>query len=113
MSVEENKAIVRRYVEAFNEGDFAAAADQFAPGAVLQGVLAEGGIETTRAVWEQLRAAFPDHHNEIDEMVAEGDTVTVRLTDRGTFSGVPFLGMAPTGQRFEIVAMEWLHITDG
>lgn len=113
MSTQENKAVARRYIEAFNAGDFAAAADLFAPGAVLQGVLAEGGIEATRLIWEQLRAAFPDHHNQIEELVAEGDTVTIRLTDQGTFTGQPFLGMSPTGKSFNIVAMEWLHLAEG
>jgi steroid delta-isomerase-like uncharacterized protein len=114
MGAEENKAVVRRYIEAFNAGDFAAAAAEFAPGAVVHGVLADGGVEEARQIWEQLRAAFPDHHNEIEELLAEGDrSVAVRLTDRGTFTGQPFLGVAATGRRFEIVAMEWFHFTSG
>lgn len=113
MSSEENKAIVRHYVEAFNAGDFTAAAEHFAPDAVQQCVLAEGGITATLKVWEQLHAAFPDHHHEIAELAAEDDTVAVRLTDRGTFTGQPFLGMSPTGRSFELVAMEWFHISDG
>jgi steroid delta-isomerase-like uncharacterized protein len=114
MGAEENKAVVRRYIEAFNAGDFAAAAAEFAPGAVVHGVLADGGVDQARQVWAQLRAAFPDHRNVVEELLAEGDTsVAVRLTDQATFTGEPFLGVAATGQRFEIVAMEWFHFTDG
>lgn len=114
MGAEENEVVVRRYIEAFNAGDFAAAAAEFAPGGVVHGVLADGGVEEARQVWGQLRAAFPDHHSVIEELLAEGDrSVAVRLTDRGTFTGEPFLGVAATGQRFEIVAMEWFHFTNG
>lgn len=110
----EQDRVVRHYIDAFNAGDFAATADQFAPAAVVHGVLADAGIEEARQIWEQLRAAFPDHHNQIEELVAEGDNiVAVRLTDRGTFTGQPFMGISATGHRFEIVAMEWFNFTDG
>lgn len=102
MGAEENKAVVRRYIEAFNTGDFAAAAAEFAPGAVVHGVLADGGVEQARQIWEQLRAAFPDHHNAAGELLGEGDrSVEVRLTDRGTFhrGTVPGCGRHRTAVR--------------
>ena len=39
-------------------------------------------------------------------MIAEADKVVVRATDRGTFTG-PFMGMAPTGNRFTVT---WIDI---
>ena len=48
----------------------------------------------------------------IEEMIAEGDTVAVRYTERGTFRA-PAFGHAPTGRSYELVAMEWFEIRDG
>ena len=48
-----------------------------------------------------LRNAFPDYHSTIDDMVAEGDTVAIRFTIRGTFNG-EMMGMAPTGRQINM-----------
>ncbi len=44
-----------------------------------------------------MRAAFPDIHWVVEEMVAEGDTVVTRFTWKGTHRGV-FLGVPATGK---------------
>jgi predicted ester cyclase len=44
-------------------------------------------------------------------MVAEGDTVAVRYTERGTFQDA-FMGHQPTGKSYELVAMEWFVLRD-
>jgi len=36
---------------------------------------------------EETRAAFPDWHNQIDEMLTVGDRVVTRLTGSGTHRG--------------------------
>ena len=45
-------------------------------------------------------------------MVAEGDRVAVRYTERGRFVG-PFRGQEPTGKAYQLVAMEWFAFRDG
>jgi predicted ester cyclase len=52
-----------------------------------------------------LHAEFPDIRVEIESMVAEGDTVAVRLTFRGTH--------APTGQRATWPEMVFTRVSDG
>ena len=60
---------------------------------------AEAGIE----MMQMFYAAFPDYTHVIDEMVAEGDRVAVRLTFHAThqaeFQGIPSTGNAVTIRR--------------
>ena len=42
--------------------------------------------------------AFPDLTVEIEEMVAEGDSVAVRAIERGTHRG-PLMGISPTNDQ--------------
>jgi steroid delta-isomerase-like uncharacterized protein len=108
---EANKEIVRRYVAAFNGGDFAELREIFAPDAVVQGVLGWGGLDVVEPIWREIHTAFAVEMT-IDALVAEGDTVAARYTERGRFVA-PFRGYEPTGKPFEIVAMEWFEIRDG
>ena len=57
-------------------------------------------------------AAFPDFTITPEEIVTEGDTVAVRMTQRGTHEGT-FMGFEPTGKSFEIEAMAFLRLEDG
>ena len=109
---EANKQIVRRYVEAFNRGDVDRLQNEiFAPDAVVQGVLGWGGMDVVVPIWRELHAAL-QITMQIEELVAEGDTVAARYTERGTFVG-PFRGNQPTGKSFELVAMEFFEIREG
>ena len=105
-----NKAVVKNYVEAFNRGDLAALEALFAPDAVIQGVLATGGMGTILGIWKQLHESFAIELT-IEEVIAEGDCVAVRYIERGTFRAA-FRGHAPTGKSYELVAMEWFEVKD-
>jgi steroid delta-isomerase-like uncharacterized protein len=106
-----NQAIVLRYVDAFNRGDSAALREIYAGDAVVQGVLGTGGMEKVLAIWRELHEAFAIRLT-VEEIVAEGDRVAVRYTERGTFQG-QFRGHAPTGKSYELVAMEWFEVRAG
>jgi steroid delta-isomerase-like uncharacterized protein len=108
---ERNKAVVRRYVEAFNRGDLAALRTLFTPDALVYGVLGWGGLEEVEPIWRDLHQAFGIELTP-EQMIAEGDMVAVRYTERGTFVA-PFRGQPPTGKSFELVAMEWFILQDG
>lgn len=56
--------------------------------------------------------AHPDLHFTIDDLVAEGDRVTIRWTLRGTNTG-PMLGRPPTGKPVELSAIVIFRITGG
>ena len=45
-------------------------------------------------------------------MIAEADKVAARFTMRGTHQGT-FLGVAPTGKKIEVKAMNFYRLSDG
>lgn len=108
---ETNKRTVLQYVEAFNRGDLDALRQLFTPDAVVQGVLGWGQMDEVIPIWKELHEAFAIELT-VDAIIAEGDAVAVRYTERGEFRA-PFRGNAPTGKRYELVAMEWFELRDG
>jgi predicted ester cyclase len=100
---EENKAMVRRLVEAINAAGEAEAVDElFAPRAARR----------VKRLFAEFRSAFPDWREEIVELVAEGGTVAGRFRCSGTHLG-EFLGEAPTGRRMEVEEVFFLRAEDG
>lgn len=108
---EANKAVVAAYVDAFNRGDLDALARLFSDDAEIQGVLGRGGVAAVMPIWRQLVEGLGMQLT-VEEMIAAGNRVAVRYTERGVFRG-PFLGHAPTGKAYEIAAMEWFVVRDG
>ena len=97
---EKNKAIIRRYYEdLWNPWDLEAANALISPEMEFRGSLGitVRGIEGFRGYMSTVRSAFPDFHNRVEDLVAEGDKVVARLTYTGTHQGEMF-GLAPTGR---------------
>src|SRR5262249_47337156 len=99
MSAEENKAIVRRYLEeGFHRRNPAAVDELVAPDFVhhdpVNPLHGPAGLKEYQAV---LFAAFPDLRLTLEDIVAEGDKVVVRYTMTGTHRGA-VAGIAPTGK---------------
>jgi steroid delta-isomerase-like uncharacterized protein len=101
MSTEQNKALFRRMVEEiFNRGDMSLVDEFLAPDFVEHEELPPGippGREGVKQLTAMFRSAFPDFKATIDDMIAEGDKVVVRMTWRGTHKG-EFMGIPPTGK---------------
>jgi steroid delta-isomerase-like uncharacterized protein len=101
MATEQNKALFRRMVEEiFNRGNMSLADEFIAPDFVEHEELPPGippGREGVKQLTAMLRSAFPDFKATIDDMIAEGDKVVVRMTWRGTHKG-EFMGIPPTGK---------------
>jgi steroid delta-isomerase-like uncharacterized protein len=112
MSVEErSKAVVRRYVAAFNRGDIEELKSLLAEDAEIQGVMGKGLIEAVEPLWRQLIEGY-GMQLAIQDLVAEGHTVAARYIETGTFRA-PAFGCQPTGKSYELVALEWFEIEDG
>jgi steroid delta-isomerase-like uncharacterized protein len=98
MSTEDNKAHVRRGFEAVNQKNLAVFDELLTPDAVFHfASTTMQGLEAYKQFLSVLFTAFPDLQFTIEDMIAEGDTVVVRYTTRGTHQGA-FRGIAPTGK---------------
>jgi steroid delta-isomerase-like uncharacterized protein len=113
MSIERDpKDLVLRFIdEVFRAGRFDAVdelvTDDFT--AHTWGPM-QPGRDGLKAAIERVSAGLSDA-TMIEDVVAEGDRVAVRLTSAATQSG-PFMGMPPSGKRYEIGEIHWFRIRD-
>lgn len=63
-------------------------------------------------LYEPFHAAFPDLTADVEECVAEGDRVAIRVTLGGTHEG-EFMGVEPTGRRMTATAFAFHRVADG
>jgi steroid delta-isomerase-like uncharacterized protein len=118
VSEEENKkAVIRGWIEAFNERDLEAEADFLAPGYVAhvpspQGPLDLEGLAAWRGFTAPFVEAFPDLRLTIQAMAAEGDTVAARVAFGGNHRG-EFQGIPPTDKEVNFTSMEFNRVVNG
>jgi steroid delta-isomerase-like uncharacterized protein len=110
-----NEAVIRRWIEAYNERDLEAEADALAPGFVAHVPAAPGPLEGLEA-WRQFSGpfaeAFPDLRLTVEDVVSEGEKVAARVAFRGTHRG-EFQGIAPTGKELAFSSMEFNRVVGG
>jgi len=110
-----NKNLVRRYYnDLWNKWDLAAVTELISPDITFRGSLGitVQGREGFKDYVSMVRAAFPDFHNEIEELIAEGDKVVARLTYTGTHQGELF-GIPATGKRVSYSGVAIFVIAEG
>ena len=116
MSAEENKAVVRRFNEGvrqfFQTGDLSGLDELCAPDFVHHGPGIPPDLEGFKQLVPVFRAAFSDVEVEIEDLIAAGDRVVDRITVRGTHTG-EFMGIPPSGKRWEMQEMHIARIVDG
>src|SRR3954451_16289708 len=115
MAAEGNKTLVRRvYDEAINKGNFSVVDEAFASDYVYRspGTPEFRGPDGFRQLITMYRTAFPDLHLELDDLIAEGETVVCRWTGRGTQQG-ELMGIAPTGKQVTITGVVISRFSDG
>lgn len=70
------------------------------------------GLAGVRLGIDRIRTAFPDWHEEVRDLIVEGDRVATRYVSTGTHRG-PFWSIAPTGRRVEVQEMSIYRIENG
>ena len=124
MSADQNKALVTRAItELNNRGNTAVIDDLFAesftstplwPNPTRPASMGTpAGREVPKAGVTMMRAALPDLTVTIDTIVAEGDTVMVCTTTRGTHTGGPFFDLPASGKALQWTTFAIYRIADG
>lgn len=115
-SEERNKAIVlQMYAELFNQEKLALAEELFAADYIDQEAppgLPNRGPESMRQLVMMFHNAFPDVSFQVEEAIAEDETVAARVTWTGTHRG-SFMGIAPTGRAVRQKQMHFIRFRDG
>ena len=111
MSVETNKTIARREVEAFESGGNLSVADEvLAPDYQLHfpgfPTLDREGHKQMIAAFH---AAFPDMRITLEAQVAEGECVANHIVLQGTHQG-PFQGLPATGKQVTVRGMNLMRL---
>ena len=113
MTIEENKALVRRFVdEIFVEGRIEAVGELVAPDFVGHTWGGAAGRDGLKAAMQRIATALSDVAFTIDDVIAEDDRVAVRLTARATQIG-EFMRLPPSGKSYEIGEIHIFRIRDG
>jgi len=70
------------------------------------------GIEEFKRYVDKIRAAFPDFHNHIEELIGEGEKVVARLTYTGSHQGELF-GFPGTGKKISYQGVGIFQFREG
>ena len=103
MSLEKNKAMIRKGVEEVNKRNLAVL-DEFIAPDYVDHTNPLRGLEDVKQFYTKAFKDFPDYHRTIEDIIAEGDKVWVR---------VKFTGTAPSGKKIELTTVSILRIVDG
>jgi steroid delta-isomerase-like uncharacterized protein len=114
---EKNKAVIHRWFEeVWNQNREATIDELFTPSTVAHGLgdseLDVHGPAEFKPFVANIRGILPDTRIRVDDILAEGDRVAVRVTLEGTHTGHGF-GVPPTGRKVRIQGIIIARIVDG
>src|SRR5215211_7943326 len=103
MSTEENKALVRRFLEAHASGDVDIVDEMLAPDFVDHNLMPgqQPGREGYLRALTEYHAAYSHPRYVIEKQLAEGDEVVTTFAVRATHGRGEWMGLVPTGKGFE------------
>ena len=112
MSIEANKAIVRRFIEGvYNQGDLSWVDELIAPNYANEQRGIRGPEEYKQRTIENSNTFMADGKITIEEMIAEGDKVVIRSTVTGTHKG-EFRG-TPASDKSVVLPVIFIHRVEG
>ena len=114
MTLDENKGIARQVIERIFMRQEDAAIDELISPTFVPHTFGPmpPGREGLRAGMQRAGAGVSEAKFEIEDMIAEGDRVAVRLTTSARHTGT-FMGIEPTGNRYSIDEIHIFRIADG
>ena len=114
MPTEDPKALNRRWIEAFNDRDWAAEGACRTSGYTAHMSGAPGPLDGNgwAGFMQMFTTAFPDARITVDGDISEGDVVSSRWTIRGTHQA-EFQGVPATGKPVSIAGVDFSRVADG
>jgi serine phosphatase RsbU (regulator of sigma subunit)/predicted ester cyclase len=115
MSVDENKALVRRFLEAHAKGDLDTLEEMLAPDFVDHNLIPgqQPGRDGYLRAFTEYHAAYSNTRYVIEKQVAEGDEVVTTFTVSATHDRGEWMGLMPTGKKFEALLILVHRIAGG
>jgi steroid delta-isomerase-like uncharacterized protein len=114
-TIEQNKAIVRRWSEKlWDQGNLAVADEIIAPEYVRHDPgdpFAAHGPEDVKRIVSMMRFMLPDFRIEVEAVVAEGNLVVSRYTAIATDTR-GYMGRVPTGKTIRTSAMQMFRFNE-
>lgn len=114
MSKEQNMAALTKFAEAVNTGNYEA----------FENVVAEDCVDNDpgpgqipgpagyRALFTEMRKAFPDMSVEVAKLIADDESIAFAYTFTGTQNG-PLMGIPPSGKKVKFRGLQISRFTDG
>jgi predicted ester cyclase len=97
MSIKENKALILRFYDLYNQKKIDECYELVAPEFVLHSTIGDQTREQVKQYDLETIPSFPDGVCILSNLVAEGDKVAFQVSYKGTHKGV-YMGIAPTGK---------------
>lgn len=113
MSVEENKALVREYFEEIDRTGDESVLERYVSADFVDHNPSPGctpDLDGLKAAFRMFRSGSPGTHR-IDDIIAEGDKVVVRVTGQGVHSGDLF-GIPATQREFTATGITIFRVAD-
>lgn len=102
MTIEQNKSIVRRYIEAINEGDLER----------LESLTSPEMFQYVKDTLEWIVATFADHRLKVTQIIAEDKEVAVRVDSSGRHIG-EWMGITPSGKSWNNYGVLFFRLQEG
>ena len=115
MSIDENKLLIRRFIEEIINTGNVDAIERFIASdytEVHEGKKHAVGITGAKEHILGVRQTYPDLTLTVDQQIGEGEWVATCITARGTHKG-SWLGMKPTGKAVAFTGVNINRIVDG
>ncbi|HYX04432.1 MAG TPA: ester cyclase [Reyranella sp.] len=111
--VEANKRLFRDWMEeVWNKRQPSAIERYLAPNFIEHNPNIPPGLDGRKQFVAALQAGFSDYRGEIEQIVAEGNMLVVRILWTGTQDG-PFLGQPPSGRKLSFRTADFFRIENG
>ena len=112
MTIEQNKALVQRFITEIFEQGRPGAVDELCADDFIGHTWGNADKAGLKAAMARVSKGLADAHFKIDDMIAEGDRVAVRVTASARQVG-EFMGLPASGKSYEIGEIHIFRLRDG